>query len=151
MKTSRMLQSDIPGLYAVGIREGMMHGWNRSMFYTEEQLERMHASDDTRIFVSKEHRRIIGFLILIAHRSSGNAIITHFFVEQSYRNKGVREQLFNCLRESLEHLGVMNTSLIMKMVNAQGNERFLATQCVTPSSPIQLFQIRDTPVPRNGQ
>lgn len=145
MKPAKMLHKDIPAVLTFGSRNCTIQGWNDGLFFDEAQLERMCVSDDTMIFVHKEYSRVVALMIILVHRSSGNAIITHLYVEDSYRGLGVREQLFCQLREEMHKLGMSNVSLLVTMVTSQAEDGFLRRQCKLGSGPMLLRQVGLTP------
>ena len=141
MKIERMLQKDIPAVRTFGSRVAMMQGFNDGLFFSEDQLERMHSSDDSLIIVAKEQARIVGLMVALISRSSGVAIVTHFYVETSYRNKGIRERLLDHFRSFAVKMCITSASLSVKLIDIVKDEKFLARQCHSSSSPMRFYQV----------
>lgn len=136
-----MLQKDIPAVHTFGARVAMMQGLNDGLFLSDDQLGRMHASDDSVVVVAKEHARIIGLLVAMLNRSSGIAIITHFYVEVPYRSRGVREGLLNRFRSVVPKMCISSASLPVKLIDMVKEQKFLDRQCKASSSPLRLFEV----------
>ena len=141
VKVQSMLQKDIPAVRTFGAQNAMMQGFNDGLFFSEEQLDRMHSSDDSLIVVVKEQARVVGLLVAMVNRSSGTAIVTHFYVETPYRSRGVRERLLDHFRSLATRMCVVSASLTVKLMDLDRDRKFLARQCGLSSSPVRLHQL----------
>lgn len=141
MKTCLAGYSDTLSLHTLGSTVRAIQGRNGGLFWSEVQLERMRSSGDI-IIVTKEHSRIVGFLIAMVHHPTKTARIEFdFFVEHSYRGKGVRQQLMWELEEQMRARGILSVLFLTKMVDAAEDEGFLKRKFPSKSSPLVLMEL----------
>ena len=125
MQIRRMEKKDAPIVHKIGNNEKNLYPSEGDEFWDVEQLEDWTDSKDDILLVASEDNKIVGFILSILHKPTGNVEIESIWVHEDFRGTGLSKKLLNMAIDELKKKSLIYIFALMKNTNDTATKFFI--------------------------